>query len=144
MVFLSSALLCLSMAIYHESRGEPIQGQRAVAYVVMNRAETENKSVCDVIKEKAQFSWVKPHGRAERPKNSDAWFQSVNVAANVFYGKVPDPTNGSNHFYSLKARAPWANSCKKSRKIGHQLFCYIPRKDAIAYTKSKEVLALNP
>lgn len=38
---IKTALLCLALTIFHESRGEPIEGQYAVAEVVLNRAEKE-------------------------------------------------------------------------------------------------------
>ena len=52
---IKTALMCLSMAIYHESRGEPIKGQYAVAEVVLNRADKRNLDVCEVIYEKDNF-----------------------------------------------------------------------------------------
>ena len=58
---IKSALLCLALTIYHESRGEPVSGQYAVAEVVVNRSQERNLSICDVVYEKNQFSWVKAH-----------------------------------------------------------------------------------
>ena len=37
---------CLANAIHHESRGEPEEGQKAVAAVIINRSRMTNKSVC--------------------------------------------------------------------------------------------------
>ena len=56
---LEGALLCLSMAIYHESRGEPILGQMAVAEVIMNRVADKRwpNTVCGVIKQPVQFEF---------------------------------------------------------------------------------------
>ena len=48
-----------ALVVYHESRGEPIEGQIAVAEVVFNRALSEYggaTSVCDVIYADGQFS----------------------------------------------------------------------------------------
>ena len=58
MVVTASALLCLTMNVYHESRGEPESGQMAVAYVTLNRAVSQNRDVCSVVYEKSQFSWT--------------------------------------------------------------------------------------
>jgi spore germination cell wall hydrolase CwlJ-like protein len=33
-------LACIAEAVYYEARGEPTQGRAAVAYVVLNRAES--------------------------------------------------------------------------------------------------------
>ncbi len=46
---------CLAENVYHEARGEPLDGQYAVAEVTMNRVGSTlfPKSVCDVVHEKA-------------------------------------------------------------------------------------------
>lgn len=129
MVFLSTSLLCLAMTVYHEARGETIEAQRAVAYVALNRALTEEKEVCQVIKEKHQFTWVQPGGKAKKAKEIDAWFQSVNVAYNVYNGIVKDPTKGANHFIKVGTEAAWVKDCRRSRVIDKQLFCFIQRRD---------------
>jgi spore germination cell wall hydrolase CwlJ-like protein len=60
---------CLAANIYFEARGEPIEGQLAVAHVTLNRMEHPEfpKTACGVVKQKAynpkvqkhvcQFSW---------------------------------------------------------------------------------------
>lgn len=48
---------CLSNALYWESRGESIKGQKAVADVVTNRTVKSGKSVCEVVAEPRQFAW---------------------------------------------------------------------------------------
>jgi hypothetical protein len=44
---------CLTEALYFEARGEPIEGQYAVAEVILNRVDHANypDSVCDVVNE---------------------------------------------------------------------------------------------
>ena len=51
--------ICLATAVYFESRGEPIEGQLAVADVVINRAASGRypSDWCGVVKQKAQFSF---------------------------------------------------------------------------------------
>ena len=51
---LTEALICLAMNIYYEARHEPVEGQLAVAHVVMNRTENPKfpSTVCDVVKQK--------------------------------------------------------------------------------------------
>lgn len=44
---------CLAAAIYKESRGETLQGQLAVAQVVLNRGP----NICKTINQPGQFSW---------------------------------------------------------------------------------------
>ena len=52
---------CLATAVYFESMGEPLEGQLAVARVVINRAASGRypTTLCAVVKQKAQFSFVR-------------------------------------------------------------------------------------
>ena len=54
---------CVALAVYYESRGETIRGQRAVASVVMNRARSGRfpESACGVLFQRSQFSFIKGH-----------------------------------------------------------------------------------
>ena len=54
---LDKELHCLSLNVYHEARGEPIQGQLAVAYVTMNRLVSGRypDSICNVVWQDRQF-----------------------------------------------------------------------------------------
>ena len=98
-----SSLLCLSLAVYHEARGEPIEGQEAVAEVVINRSEARHKSVCAVVYEPSQFSWV---GHVSPPRDVDAWHKSVEVAQKCLK-EPPNHTDGAQYFRSNKMRVPY-------------------------------------
>lgn len=53
-------VLCVALAVYFESRGEPIEGQQAVASVVWNRRNDPRwpNHTCEVVAESGQFeSW---------------------------------------------------------------------------------------
>lgn len=96
-----SEMFCLSKAIYHESRGEPIDGQIAVAHVILNRTKSERypNSVCKVIYQKKQFSDI----HDVRPDyESKEWAKAVEVAVYSTVGIVDDPTKGSMYYYNPK------------------------------------------
>ena len=66
---------CVATAVYFESQGESLEGQLAVAQVVLNRAASGQypTSLCAVVKQKAQFSFVRA-GRFPRvDPNCDSW-----------------------------------------------------------------------
>ena len=44
---------CMATNIYHEARNESVAGQRAVAFVVLNRVASPNhpETICDVVYE---------------------------------------------------------------------------------------------
>ena len=92
-------LNCLAQNIYHESRGESIQGQFAVAFVTLNRTEDENfpRSICGVVYQKGQFSWTK-----HKPIISEggAWCTALILAKIALYlhAKGKDNTQGAVYF----------------------------------------------
>ena len=57
---IAEALLCLTLNVYHEARGEPFLGQVAVAEVTLNRVDDLRwpDTVCEVVWQKSQFSWT--------------------------------------------------------------------------------------
>ena len=58
---------CLSHVIWHEARGEPEAGKRAVAEVVLNRVESGKfgSDVCSVIYWPGQFSGISKRMRGD-------------------------------------------------------------------------------
>ncbi|HJP69376.1 MAG TPA: cell wall hydrolase, partial [Sphingomicrobium sp.] len=72
---------CLATAVYFEARGESLEGQLAVARVVMNRASSGRypPDWCGVVKQPAQFSFVH-HGRFPSvDQSSDEWRKALGV-----------------------------------------------------------------
>ena len=69
---LSAAVICLALNIYHEARGEPIEGQRAVASVTLNRTLDPRwpSTVCGVVYDPQQFSWTSHPRLSLNPKPS--------------------------------------------------------------------------
>lgn len=102
----------LAEAIFFESRGEPIKGQYAVAFAIINRRDDKRwpntvKGVVDQrIRGTCQFSYVCQLDTELRSKmiaNRDTiWDKSLQVAHDVYYFAVPDLTDGADHFYNPK------------------------------------------
>ena len=62
---LSAPLLCLSMNVFHEAKNQSVEGQIAVAEVVMNRvADTRYpNTVCEVVYQTPQENLGKPRNK---------------------------------------------------------------------------------
>lgn len=112
---IKSAILCLALTIYHESRGEPVSGQYAVAEVVVNRSQERNLSICEVVYEPNQFSWVKAHNSI--PSN-EVFNKSLQIADDVLnQGSVTNYSKGSNYF--KQSRLANSKNNIKARIGGH-------------------------
>lgn len=116
-------LTCLAMNIYHEARGEPIDGQIAVAQVTMNRVAHKDwpETVCKVVYQKKQFSWthlIKDH----TPYNNDSWETAKTIARSVYEDKEDDLVDGSVFYHADYVNPYWAKSYTKVGKIGTHIF----------------------
>ena len=73
---------CLARAVYWESRGEPLAGQLAVAEVVINRARSGRfaPTLCGVVRQPSQFSFVRRGYIPQPPQASRDWHTAVAIA----------------------------------------------------------------
>lgn len=127
---ISAALMCLALNVYHEARSEPLQGQAAVAHVVLNRVASSRwpDDVCSVVEQgyekgrfKCQFSWY-CDGKSDEPKEIVAWSKSVLVADQVLKGIVPDVTYGATHYHARYVNPYWSASLSNTVTYGSHLF----------------------
>lgn len=87
---------CLALAVYYESRGESIRGQRAVASVVVNRSRSGRfpDTACGVVFQPNQFSFVR---RQPLNPTGPSWAQAVDIG-NEFADRAT--TENSYLFFS--------------------------------------------
>ena len=73
---------CLAGAVYFEAKGEPLRGQLSVAEVILNRARSGRfpASVCGVVKQRGQFSFVRGGRIPAIARASLAWKKAVAIA----------------------------------------------------------------
>ena len=123
MIMLTAALVCMALTVYHEARGEPIAGQRAVAHTVMNRVADPRwpNSVCRVTRQKGQFSWI---GQVNPlPDNEHAWTRAVLISKYVMARSNVDNTGGATYFHTASIVVPnWVAWVTKTRRIGNHIF----------------------
>ena len=117
-----SAFMCLALNLYFEARDQPVVGQLAVGFSTMNRVKDERypDSVCGVVKQaqysawdsknpirhRCQYSWF-CDGMSDEPKNSKAMLEATILAANIFYGRVTDISDGATHYHATWINAPY-------------------------------------
>jgi cell wall hydrolase len=82
---------CLATAVYFEAKGEPLRGQLAVAQVILNRTRSGRfpSSVCGVVRQRGQFSFVHGGHLPSAPRASAAWRKAVAVARKAAGGAEP-------------------------------------------------------
>ena len=116
---------CLANAVYFEARGEPLQGQLAVAEVVMNRAASGRypASLCAVIVQHAQFSFVRHGHIPQADHGSEAWRRAVGVARVAVEGMAPRllPTN-CLWYHADYVSPSWGQRLAETTQIGRHIF----------------------
>ena len=120
---------CLSRALYHEARGEGERGMRAVAEVVLNRAESSRfpDTVCAVVDQGAgngrgcQFSFV-CDGSERRRLEPRAWRRAQNLAREMLNGGDRALTDGATHFHALRVNPNWSRVYEMTAEIGAHRF----------------------
>jgi len=118
-----SALDCLTEAIYFEARGEPWNGQLAVANVVLNRVNHPKfpQSICDVIQQKHQFSYYWD-GLPKTVQDPKAWHVAGQVAKMAMEGFVLDDIQNATFYHATHVRPKWSASFKETAQIGRHIF----------------------
>jgi len=146
-------LNCLAKNIFYEAGSEPLNGQAAVARVVMNRvAYGFGKNPCSVIYQSStveklvddemqqvklcQFSWV-CEGKGEPNKNSSKYKQAEQVAYDVLAYDAYDDIlpRTALFFHNLHVDPLWPY--KQVAKIGNHIFYSKAKKSKQKTTKNE-------
>ena len=115
---------CLATAVYFESMGEPLEGQLAVARVVINRAASGRypDSWCAVVKQKAQFSFVRA-GRFPRIDPACQAWRKAQAIARIAVANASDMLPTDVLWYHADYVAPsWGRRLTRVEKIGAHIF----------------------
>lgn len=122
---LQKEVYCLAQNIYFESRGEPVRGQLAVAMVTLNRTKSDDfpSTVCEVVNQGCQFSWVCDGKSDKLPTNSAAGRQAVSLAVQAITNRaLVDVTNGALFFHANYSKPSWSKKMEKTIAIGNHIF----------------------
>jgi len=121
---------CLATAIYFEARGEPIQGQLAVAQVVMNRVRSSlyPDTICGVVyqgqhrRTGCQFSFT-CDGRADVARDKERWRIANELALKVTQGETFLGDIGhATHYHANYVSPRWRRELNRIKKVGAHIF----------------------
>lgn len=126
----TTAAACLALAIYHEARGEPNDGQLWVAEVIVNRVEHPDypDTVCGVVTQHntpvsrpraCQFSFY-CDGASDKPREGPAWEKSKRIAKQTLEGTVLGTK--ATHFHTKAVSPSWAKRLTMVGSVGSHVF----------------------
>lgn len=118
--FTERDLQLMANAVYGEARGEPYEGQVAVAAVILNRLESPDfpNTIAEIIFQPGAFTavadgqiWLEPDERAK---------QAVLDAMNGW-----DPSENALYYFNPNtATSKWIWTRPQIKQIGNHIFCY--------------------
>jgi hypothetical protein len=119
---------CLTAAVYYEARGEPREGQAAVAQVVLNRLRDAHfpKTVCGVVYQglashACQFTFACDGSTAAR-REPGAWDRAKSVATRALDGYVVPAIGGATHYHVADLGEIWGDQLVRVAQIGQHVF----------------------
>lgn len=138
----------VAQVLWKEARGEETAGRKAVASVILNRADNNPSNIIAVLKEPSAFTCLKGYtggwtdktylwyvpakAIAKNPDNKTIWNECNTIALDLVNKKFKS-TIGNRNSYINKDRADksnvdtWGKKC--TLKIGKHHFGYLPEHD---------------
>ena len=133
---------CLATNIYFEARGESYEGQKAVAFVTLNRVDSNKfpNDICSVvyqakhsdwwaehkdrlvpIRNQCQFSWY-CDGKSDAIRNSADFQRLYSLASEIITGRHEDNTEGALWYHANYVRPDWRLAYAKTVDIDAHIF----------------------
>ena len=113
---------CLARAVYWESKGEPLAGQLTVAEVIINRAQSGRfaSSICGVVRQRGQFSFVHGGHIPAAPQGSRDWRTAVAIAQIARQDLANGAAPRALFFHARSAHPGWRLT--RVASIGNHVF----------------------
>ena len=113
---------CLATAIYYEARSESLAGQLAVARVVVNRAASGRfpGSLCGVVKQPGQFSFVRGGALPSANRNATQWRNARAIAEIAMENGWKSQAEGALFFHASRLSPGWGR--QKLTQIDNHVF----------------------
>ncbi len=125
-VALDEEAYCIAVAVYHEARGESLEGQMAVAKVIMNRAASGKypASWCATVKQPWQFSFVNPRSGLYPAVDqaSGSWRKALGVTRLATADAVPVLSTDVLWYHADYVAPSWGRRLTRASKIGTHIF----------------------
>lgn len=114
-------LRCLASGVYYEAKSEPLAGQLAVAEVILNRTKSGRfpKSVCSVLTQRGQFSFVRG-GTVPTPPANAQWRKALAVAQVARKDLWDSPAAEALYFHARHSKASWNRP--RVASVGNHIF----------------------
>jgi hypothetical protein len=113
---------CLARAVYYESQGEPLTGQLSVAEVIINRSRSGRfaSSICGVVRQTGQFSFVRRGHIPQPPQAARNWRTAVAIARIAMGDLADSPAQSALFFHARRVNPGWR--LRRVATVGNHVF----------------------
>jgi spore germination cell wall hydrolase CwlJ-like protein len=123
-------LVFLALAIWRESRGEPVACRVSVAHSVWNRVQRKSwwgDTVVNVLRKKWQYSSLTDPRDPQLttwPQSGDQhWEECISIARDVLTKKSAHPMPGADSYHDISIAPPaWTAKARRCGQIGKIIF----------------------
>ena len=120
---IAESILCLSLTIYHEARGEGPEGMTAVGTVVLNRVAHADwpDDICGVVRQPSQFASIGPVNETE------PWRLAKAIATDLLIGEADSVLDDRAVFFHAAHASPyWTAGMDLIGRVGEHIFYALP------------------
>ena len=125
----ASDFSCLVEALYFEARGETLEGQRAVAEVIIHRVKSSEfpNTICGVVhqggveKARCQFSYF-CDGVPEIYHEKETYLEIQRMAIKFLDGHYPEIFDDPTHFHAAHVKPFWVSDFELLGQAGKHYF----------------------
>lgn len=113
---------CLAGAVYFEARSESLDGQLAVADVILNRADSGRfaSTVCGVVHQPGQFSFVRGGRMPAINRSSQDWREAVAIARIAEKDRWESAASDALFFHATHVSPRW--KLRRIATVGNHVF----------------------
>jgi spore germination cell wall hydrolase CwlJ-like protein len=113
---------CLATAVYFEAKSESLDGQLAVAQTILNRTRSGRfpASVCGVVFQPGQFSFVRRNGFPPVARSSSHWQTALAIAHIAENGLWDSSVENALYFHARRVRPSWR--MERVASVGNHVF----------------------
>lgn len=113
---------CLARAVYYESQGESLVGQLSVAEVIINRSRSGRfaSSICGVVRQPGQFSFVRRGHIPQPPQAARNWRTAVAISRIAIADLADSPAENALFFHARRVNPGWR--LRRVATVGNHVF----------------------
>jgi spore germination cell wall hydrolase CwlJ-like protein len=113
--------LCMAKVVHHEAANQSLEGQLAVAQLILNRTNDDRfpKTICGVVNQHGQFFHIASY---RAPVKDPRWVTALAIARIARDGGMDPVAPGALFYHATYVKPPWMMKRVRVARIGQHIF----------------------